>query len=236
MLPGGGGVQIGETNLMATIPEPEISRNFRTIGGIRQRALARPNPKSKANGFRRYRPSAPLSSPRPDAHPPTPPTATLESREAQPPRGPSPCLGLRSPRSPPMSTSKKTRGLLGLEGLVWGDGCDIVTCRRAWKPIPGTSWLQSHRNPNSGCVHGDLKAALTSHFRRQDRKLQLDFRRRLPAALPRAGTGARRVPSGSIFWFSLYFSLSEVAASIFLSFPLVFHRLGCHRGVGELRR
>lgn len=51
-----GGVQIGETNLMATIPEPEISRNFRTIGGIRQRALARPNPKSKANGFRRYRP------------------------------------------------------------------------------------------------------------------------------------------------------------------------------------
>lgn len=35
--------------------------------------------------------------------------------------------GRRSPRSPPMSTSKKTRGFLGLEGLAAGDGCAIFT-------------------------------------------------------------------------------------------------------------
>lgn len=41
------------------------------------------------------------------------------------PGGPEP--GSRSPRSPPMSTSKKTRGFLGLEGLAAGDGCAIFT-------------------------------------------------------------------------------------------------------------
>lgn len=140
-------MQIGETNLMATIPEPEISRNFRTIGGLLQGRWLDPSPNSRliySGGTVSVAiPAALRSSPRPEAHPPA---ATPESREAQPPRGQSTHLRLRSPRSPPTSTSKKTRGLLGLEGFVWGDGCDILTCRRVWKRIPGTSWLRSHRN------------------------------------------------------------------------------------------
>lgn len=164
-----------------------------------QGALARPNPKVKVNLFRRHSPGGggpPLCSaeqPLPGA----PPTRGGRPRE---PGGPSPLgamldyRGLRSPRSPPTSTSKKTRGLPGLEGLVLGDGCDILTCRRVWKRIPGASWLQ--RLPTQERrrgVHGDLEAALTSHFRRQVRKRQLDFRHSPrpfpPAALPRAGIG-----------------------------------------------
>lgn len=77
----------------------------------------------------------------------------------------------------------------------------------------------------SGCVNGDLKAAPTSHFRRQVRKGQLDFRRRLPAALPRAGTGARpvlcAVPSGSPLFviqcgcsFSLFILFARVSSPV----------------------
>ena len=39
---------------------------------------------------------------------------------------------IRPTRSPPVSTSKKTRGLLGLEGLAWGDGYDIVALGRVY--------------------------------------------------------------------------------------------------------
>lgn len=130
------------------------TRNFQKLPHDRwpsTRALARPKPKFKANLFRRDSQRGHSRCPNGAAPGPkrTRPAATPESREAQPPRGQSTHLRLRSPRSPPTSTSKKTRGLLGLEGFVWGDGCDILTRRRVWKRIPGTSWLRSHRNPRA---------------------------------------------------------------------------------------
>ena len=42
--------------------------------------------------------------------------------------------------SPPMSMSKKTRGLLGLESLALEDGYDMLTFRCIWKQVWSTSW------------------------------------------------------------------------------------------------
>lgn len=71
---------------------------------------------------------------------------------------------IRPTRSPPMSTSKKTRGLLGLEGLAWGDGCDIVALGRVYDRLVTP---RGHRAARTLKSQGPRRtAALVSCFRR----------------------------------------------------------------------
>lgn len=78
---------------------------------------------------------------------------------------PDPGRPASSPRSPPMSTSKKTRGLLGLEGLAWGDGCDIVALGRVYDRLVTR---RGHRAARTLKSQGPRRtAALVSCFRRR---------------------------------------------------------------------
>lgn len=108
--PGACSQPAGQRSALAEPSDPLLSRRFRPAA------------------WRRHEPhcSRPPPSPRPQrsahgcpAHPgpaPAPPRGPL-------PRGPLPAPS--PPRSPPMSTSKKVRGLQALLGRATGDGCDI---------------------------------------------------------------------------------------------------------------
>lgn len=164
-------------------------------------------------------------------HPPSPP----DSREAQPPGDHSTNIRFRSPRSSPMSTSKKTRGLLGLEGLAWGEGCDILTCSRVWKRSQSTWWPPgaenlrhlSRRRPGSGAdeslpAYGSRAAA------------------QLPAPLPRGvSLNLSRCAFVSVFSVLRFSYISHsltLQPPLFLFSSLAFHRFSYHRGVEELWR
>lgn len=121
-----------------------------------------------------------------------------------------------------MSTSKKTRGLLGLEGLAWGDGCDIVALGRVYDRLVTR---RGHRAARTLKSQGPRRtAALVSCFRRgygghgrlsgaasQLPAARPDFRLRCawsPLALESAGAWARAAASGflsqifPVFWFT----------------------------------
>lgn len=111
-------------------------------GSARPRGPAGPRPpsgcprqrRSSAPGERRARGGA--QGPRGPCCRRAPPLSRLApfpsaAPRPTPPRGPKP---RPPPRSPPMSTSKKARGLRGLPGRALGDGCDMSGCPRCLTP------------------------------------------------------------------------------------------------------
>ena len=154
-------------------------------------------------------------------------------------RDPDPGRPASSPRSPPMSTSKKTRGLLGLEGLAWGDGCDIVALGRVYDRLVTP---RGHRAARTLKPQGPRRTApLVSCFRLghgghgrlsgaapQLPEARPDFRLRCPwspLVLEPARLALRFVsPVSPLFWFT------EAAGSCFYSCRSCFGRAlsGCH--------
>lgn len=191
---------------MATIPEPEISRNFRAIGGILQGRWLNPTPNSRPiysggslGGHSRCPTEQPPARGAPTHGDPRIPRSLASS-------GPS-CAS-QTPLTSLASDVhvKKHSGVTRVGGLSLGGRvrhCDLQTRLEA---DSGHLVSAESPKPKRGCVNGDLMVAPTSHFRRQVRKGQLGFRRRLHATPPRAGNCVRpvlcAVSSGSLFFLT----------------------------------
>lgn len=144
MVQGGGRCkQVREVNLKAaTIPDPEISRNFRTVGGRPQgRGIApAPKPASARAAQPAGQPLLPQSRPPPAAHP------TLA--DPRTPGSPA-CSRPLCEYQPPLTSLasdvhvKEDSGVTGVGGLRSGGRVRHFDLQTPWEAASGTSWLRS---------------------------------------------------------------------------------------------
>lgn len=175
----------------ATIPKPEISRNFRATDGIGTRARA---PPSLGNQYLFQQSSLGSHPLRITVQPLAEPHATLGVAQilvSPASSGPLPKYQTLLTSLPSDVHVKEDSGVTGVGGLSLGGRVRHTELQMRLGANSDNLVDAQHLRPQSYFLRDDLSAALTSYFRCEVGKPRPDFRRLLPASFPRAGARAR---------------------------------------------